>query len=185
MNKESRKAVIKIVVVAALLAVSFFAAVKLQTNPDLASAIIRFGYVGVFFISVVSGFNLIVPIPAVAFLPALLGAGMDPYILVVVITLGMTVADSGAYFIGQAARTFTLSKHQSRIKDRIERIRRRYPRLPLFLLAVYASFVPLPNELFVVPLALLGYRPVPVILAVLIGNTIFNILAVLATLAIL
>ena len=45
------------------------------------------------------------------------------------------------------------------------------------MLALYASFVPLPNELLVLPLSFFGYRLWKVFLVVLFGNFVFNTLA--------
>ena len=46
--------------------------------------------------------------------------------------------------------------------------------LPLGLLFLYAAFVPLPNELLVIPMAFMRYSMAAVMTAVLFGNVIFN-----------
>ncbi len=136
-------------------------------------AAVRFGYPGVLAAGVVSGFNLVVPIPLVAFLPFFVDVGMDPVPTVTLIALGMTMGDCLGYLIGHAARDALSPRLRGRMA-RLERMRRRRPWLPLLVVFLYAAIVPAPNEILVIPLAFLRYPLLGVFAAVLAGNVIFN-----------
>jgi uncharacterized membrane protein YdjX (TVP38/TMEM64 family) len=92
---------------------------------DIAKEIAdTYGYYGVFVLSVVSGFNLIVPIPAVTLMPvfAVIGLGFWPTITTIV--AGMTVADILAFLIGTTSRQFFESRSQSvAVLDKLRRLR--------------------------------------------------------------
>lgn len=143
-------------------------------NIQVVEAVRRFGYPGLFVVSAVSGFNLLVPIPIIAFFPFLLEAGLDPVISVLIIGAGMTVGDMVGYLLGRAGRKMVEKPHWL---ARIERVRERHRIAPYVLLFFYAAFAPLPNELIVIPMALIGCRWYGVVGAALGGNLIFNSLA--------
>lgn len=135
-----------------------------------------YGYFGVFVISIISGFNLAVPIPAVAFLPLFIEFGMDFWTTIILIAIGVTLADSLAYFVGRVGKEIVVHSFEEKILIKLGNIRERYPRAPMFILFFFASLVPFPNEVLVVPLGFLGYRPLKVIPVVFVGNLAFNAL---------
>jgi membrane protein YqaA with SNARE-associated domain len=145
---------------------------------SLADAIEQGGYGALFAASVVSGFNLAVPLPVISFFRALVDAGMDPMIIIAVISSGMTVADGLGFVLGSAARringvrAWTDSPH-------IGSLRTQHTLRIWFALTAYAAFIPLPNELVVVPLAVARVRARVILTAVFVGNLIFNSLMAL------
>ena len=134
----------------------------------------RFGYPGLLAVSAVSGFNLLVPIPVIAFFPFLMEAGLDPVLSVLIIGTGMTFGDMVGYMLGRAGRRIV---EEPQWLARLERARERHRIAPYVLLFFYAAFAPVPNELIVIPLALIGCRWYGVLGAALGGNLIFNSLA--------
>jgi membrane protein YqaA with SNARE-associated domain len=134
----------------------------------------EFGYGGLFLAAAVSGFNLLVPIPVVGFFPLLMDAGLDPVLAVLVIGAGMTVGDMVGYVLGRAGRKLVEKPQWLR---RLESVRERRRVAPYLILFFYAGFAPLPNELIVIPMALIGCRWYGVLGAALGGNLIFNSLA--------
>ncbi|HEX6587609.1 MAG TPA: hypothetical protein VF039_01200 [Longimicrobiales bacterium] len=143
-------------------------------NVRVLDAVRRFGYPGLLAVSAVSGFNVLVPIPVIAFFPFLMEAGLDPVLAVLIIGTGMTFGDMVGYLLGRAGRKIV---ERPRWMTRIERARERHRIAPYVLLFFYAAFAPLPNELIVIPLALIGCRWYGVLGAALGGNLIFNSLA--------
>jgi len=143
-------------------------------NEQLLDAIARFGYPGLFVVSAISGFNVIIPIPAISLFPLLMQAGFHPVPTVLVIGAGMTVGDMVGFLLGRLGRKMVESGSWLR---RLERIREGHRLAPYVLLFFYASFAPLPNELIVIPMALIGCRWYGVLGAALAGNLIFNALA--------
>ncbi|HSH45056.1 MAG TPA: hypothetical protein VK966_04330 [Longimicrobiales bacterium] len=138
----------------------------------------RFSYPGVFLAAAISGFNLVVPIPVIAFFPFFMEVGFHPVVTVAVIAAGMTTGDLVGYVLGRATREVFAAGAQG-VVARLEALRARHRVLPFVVMFLYAAFAPLPNELLVIPLAFLRFRVAGVFLAVLGGNLIFNSLMAL------
>lgn len=134
-------------------------------------AVEHYGYIGIFIIAVISGFNLAVPIPAISFLPLFLEAGLDIWVVTFIIAVGVTIADMIAFFLGRAGRHI-IGEHK--IVARLERLQKRNPHLPILILFLFASFAPVPNEVLGVPMGFMGYNKWLVLIAVFLGNVIFN-----------
>lgn len=164
---------IQLILIAGLVALIVWANLYAADHELAREAATRFGYAGIFAASAVSGFNLIVPVPVVAFFPFFMSAGLAPLPTVLVIALGMTTGDLLGYLIGRTARQLVRPKEGGVIR-RLEALRERHPYLPMGVMLVYAAFVPAPNELLVLPLAFLRYPAVGIFGAVLIGNVVFN-----------
>jgi hypothetical protein len=75
-RKEFQKLAWSGVFLIILMAGLFHLAKIIRNNPGVRDAILAYGYPGIFFISLLSGFNIAVPIPAIAFLPLFLESGL-------------------------------------------------------------------------------------------------------------
>ena len=146
-----------------------------RENVFIQETVQRFGYLGIFVVSLISGFNLAVPIPAISFLPLFLESGLSASLTVVIITLGMTVADSLAYFVGRVGRNF-VDRDRPLVK-KLSSLEGRYRFAPVVILALWAVFMPLPNEILTLPLGFLGFRLKHLVLPLLFGNAVFNTLS--------
>ncbi len=162
-------------VVAVIVGGIFFGRVALH-NDIVRGLVLRYGYAGVFVVALISGFNLLVPVPAFAFVPLFIAAGLDFAAVLGFIVAGVTVADMAGFFLGRAGRGFDAVLHAKAVR-RLEKFRARHRAAPLVVLALYAAFAPLPNQVVMVPLGLMGYAAYEVFLPLLAGNFIFNALA--------
>lgn len=168
----------------ALMSVVLFLSVHLATSETVVSIVSRFGYGGVFLVAILSGFNIVVPVPAVTFLPLFTASDLLFLPVLLLITVGMTIGDMFGFFIGDAGRRLreTVRKGEkkiSRLHEYVQRAQDKHPSLPYIILMLYTAFAPAPNEVLVIPMAFAGYplrRMFPVILA---GNFIFNTFAAL------
>ena len=133
----------------------------------------RFGYPGLFVGAAISGFNLVVPIPVIAFFPFFLEVGFRPIPTVATIALGMTTGDLVGYLLGRTTREMFAPRVKG-MMARLERLREQHPVLPFIVMFLYAAFAPIPNEILVIPLAFLRYPLIGIFTAVLAGNLIFN-----------
>lgn len=141
------------------------------------SIVNRLGYVGIFVVSFISGFNIVIPVPVISFWPVFVESGMALWAVVVIITVGMTTGDSVGFLVGRAGRNVDTAIVQKRI-NQINTWSRRYRVGPLTGLFLYASFAPAPNELVVVPMAFMGYSYKTMFPLLLLGNGVFNTLIV-------
>jgi membrane protein YqaA with SNARE-associated domain len=174
-----RRVLLQVFLIVAL----FLAAVLLGRFVE-QSAVVRtvvsgFGFLGIFIVSVASGFNLALPVPVVAFLPLFLGAGFSFWPTLVVITLGMTVGDGLGFLVGSAGRRAVDMGGGGGLTQWFEHIRRRYGLGAYMVLFLYAAFVPAPNELLVIPMSFANYQFRFMIPVVLVGNFLFNTLVAL------
>lgn len=165
-----------------LLLFGFVALVVWVNEAAVDSARIRsaaedFGYLGLFGVAALSGFNLVVPVPVVAFYPFFIDSGLQPVPTVATIALGMTTGDMIGYLLGRVGRhTVSPPAVVRRLIERTERLRERHRLLPYSILLLYAALVPLPNELLVIPMAYMGFRLAGIFGAALLGNVVFNAL---------
>ncbi len=140
---------------------------------QLRAFVQRSGYLGLLVASAFSGFNLLVPVPVVAFFPLLMEAGLQPLITIVIIAVGMTLGDLVGFLIGRMGRE-AFQPEEGQMLRRLNTMREKHRVLPYAFLFLYASFAPVPNELVVMPMAFLRYSPAWMFMAVGFGNMIFN-----------
>lgn len=177
MNKKALQLIVK----TATLLVVLFLIVQLNRfaigSDALQEWAARFGYIGIFVASMVSGFNILVPIPVAAFYPFFLDAGFSSFPLLLVISLGMLIGDMAGYLIGHTSRELLKEKKkENKIVTWLNRIHAVHPFAVMVALFIYAAFVPLPNELIVIPMAFMGYKLRYMAIALFFGNILFNTL---------
>jgi membrane protein YqaA with SNARE-associated domain len=166
--------IIRVIIIILILVLLFWAG-NVISNDELISNIIRkYGYLGLFFISIISGFNLLIPIPAISFLPFFLNLKLNFLIIILVISIGVTTSDLLGFVLGRTSRYIILSNFENKILSRFEQIRKKLNWSPIIALFLFASFVPLPNEIMIIPMAILGYKFTYIFLSVFWGNLIFN-----------
>lgn len=175
-NSKHYKLLLQATFIVTVIALALWAAQFAQENTAVQTFVSSYGYIAIFLVSIVSGFNLIVPIPAVSFLPLFLESGLNLWVVLSIMTVGVTLADSIAYLIGKSGRYIATMKNYSKYFAKLDALRTRYRRAPLFILFVFASIAPLPNEVLVIPMGFMGYRLREIILPVLLGNGVFNII---------
>lgn len=173
--KVSLTTVLKLCFTAGVIVAAVWLSMLVREN-DVVQLLVRdFGYLGLFIASVVSGFNLIAPIPIISFTPLFVGSGLTLISTVVVISLGLTAGDALGFGIGYLGREIKNPAVARRVA-RMELARDRNRFLPLVILFFYAALAPLPNEILVIPMALAGYRFRQIIPITLAGNFVFNLL---------
>jgi membrane protein YqaA with SNARE-associated domain len=166
---------LRLAAVAAILALALWANLYAADHDLVREATRRYGYAGILAAAAVSGFNLVVPVPIIAFFPFFMEAGLAPVPTVLVIAAGMTAGDLVGYLVGRTAREAVRPREGGMVR-RLEALRDRHPRLPVLVMFLYAAFAPAPNEIVVIPLAFLRYPVAGIFAAVLAGNLIFNAL---------
>lgn len=172
----------KIVAIIALIAFTLWVNTLNIEGSVIESYAERFGYIGLFVVSVISGFNVFVPIPVAAFYPFLLTVGFHPIITVAVISAGMVMGDLIGYSIGRTGRSMLKEEHvhtMQKMLHRLDALAEKHRALPLVFLFVFAAFVPLPNELVVIPMGFLRFRLWMIMLTAFLGNLLFNTLIAL------
>jgi membrane protein YqaA with SNARE-associated domain len=155
---------------------AFYFAHLAKGSEAIRATVASYGYIGIFIISIISGFNLVVPIPAISFLPLFLQSGLGFWPTIFIITIGMTLADTVAYLLGDLGKKFMPTNLSKKLERYIKIIHEKYNWAPLIILFFFAAVVPLPNELLLLPFAFLNYRLVHIFPVVFTGNLVLNIL---------
>jgi membrane protein YqaA with SNARE-associated domain len=160
--------------VIALLVFSIFAADYVAQNDFAKTIIDKLGYIGIIIIGYIGGLNLAIPVPGPTLTPIFLAAGFSFAGIIVALSFGSLLADSTAYILGHLGRAY--AKHRgSKMYERIQRLTLEKRRVIPLLVFAYASLVPLPNEIVVIPLALLGHKFRTIIVPLTLG-TIVNVI---------
>jgi len=170
------KIVLRIAGLIGVIVLAFYLAYLASENEVIQEMVASYGYTGIFFVAIISGFNLLVPIPAASLIPLFIESGFSFWPSILVISLGMTTADTIAFILARAGKLIVTESFGKRIFERFSSLREKYYRSPLVFLLFWAAFAPLPNEILLVPAAFLGYSFKHVIPVVFVGNFIFNIL---------
>lgn len=173
--RETRRLVFQAVGLLAVLALAVWANLYAAEQDFVRELARGFGYPGIFVAAAISGFNLVVPIPVIAFFPFFMDVGFHPLATVAVIAAGMTTGDLVGYILGRTTREMFAPKVGGMLA-RLESLRERHRFLPYVVMFLYAAFAPLPNEVLVIPMAFLRFSVTGIFTAVLAGNMIFNAL---------
>lgn len=152
-------------------AVSFFAAHNLQEFEAAKTFIASYGYISVLALAIFAGLNVFVPLPAATFVPIFTQAGLVLPFIVVTLVIGTTIADLIGYWIGKVSREY-IKETRPRAVVWLTNLHDKHVHWTLPVVAAYAAIIPLPNELILIPLALMGSSWRLLIIALLIGNVI-------------
>lgn len=172
--KLNLKSALKIALIALVAALAVGAGIWISGNGAAIEAVQRFGYFGVAAIAFISGFNVIVPIPAAVFLPVFLGGGLELPQTVIAMSIGMTMADTLAFLLGYHGRTAIENTKVKRMCRKLDALREKWSYAPVIAMFFYAMLVPFPNEVMALPLGLMGYKLRTVIIPLFLGNIVFN-----------
>ncbi len=175
-NKKILKLIFQGVSLIVVIGVAFYFADLARGNENIQKIIAGYGYIGIFIVSMISGFNVVVPIPAISFLPLFLESGLSFSITIAIISLGMTTADTIVYLLGNLGKKMVSGSYMEKLQSKIKIVHEKYNWAPLVILFVFASVAPLPNEVLLVPFAFLNYRLIHILPIVFAGNVVFNLL---------
>jgi len=168
---DKGKAIFGIVFVIALFTGALIFASHIQDNESVKGLITSFGPFGIFIVALAGGLNLFVPVPATAFIPIFSAAGFSLAMIIPLIVIGTTIADLVGFYIGTVLRPH-VDKRKNKIYRAVQKWCEGRPYVTQAVVFIYASIVPLPNELLLIPLGALGIKLRTLILAFVAGNII-------------
>ena len=174
--KKVQLEILRVLIIAAVFVGAFYLGGLAKESDFIIKSISRFGYWGVFVAAIIGGFNLAIPIPIISFLPVFLEVGLGFTRVLLVIAVGMTVADILAFYIGKSARRMAYFTANSSILTKLDSLKNRHKILPYLVLFLFAALAPFPNEAFVLPMGFVGYRLKNILLPLVAGNFMFNLI---------
>ena len=141
-------------------------------NNDMAQNLVsQFGYLGILIIAIVSGINVLIPVPAAAFVPVFTAAGLWLPLIILMLVIGTTIADLIGYWIGRWSKEF-VEEHYPQSYRRMKVLDERHHSLVLPMVFLYAALIPFPNEAMLIPLALIGFRFKTLLIPLVLGNVV-------------
>lgn len=131
---------------------------------------VRNGYTILFIVSAIGGVSSITASSYYIFVSVLAAGGLNPLFLGIIGGFGVTIGDSLFFYFGTRARKVSpenISKKSEKLSSWIKK----QPRWTIpFLVFIYASFTPFPNDIMTVSLGFLEYPYKKMIFPLLIGN---------------
>ena len=129
-----------------------------------------------FLISAFGGLSAVTSVSFYSATLTLAAAGLNPFIIALVGGIGLSTGDSFFYYLGCKGKDILPARAQKRV-DQVERwlLKRRRHLIPYFVL-IYATIVPLPNDIMMIALALTKTAYLRILPPLMAGNTIFTFL---------
>ncbi len=140
----------------------------------LADLVVQYGYAGAFIVSVLGNLTILIPVPSALVVYAF-GSALDPLILGIVSGIGSTVGEFSAYLVGRGGRMALKGKQIERLES-VRKLVARYGVVTVFLFAL----LPLPDDLLLVPLGVMGYDWRRILVSMLVGKTIMCVVVAYA-----
>lgn len=160
-----------------ILAALIFAVTYLSLVPEIRETVgdwaVHYGYFGLFIFAFIGGTSTILPLPYILATFTLAGLGLHPIFLGIVAGTGVTLGDSISYLLGRAGHHILKPQYDKKFHD-LSQWLNRHPYLTPAVLFFYGAFVPLPNDLLIVPLGLARYNYFKAIIPAWLGNVFFN-----------
>ncbi|MCD6480158.1 VTT domain-containing protein [Candidatus Bathyarchaeota archaeon] len=128
-----------------------------------------YGYLGAFLISIFGNFTILFPVPYTLTIYAF-GATLNPLLLGLVCGVGSTIGEFSAYLLGLGGRKLLGEGYKRRLES-ARRLVERYGMLAIFLFA----YLPLPDDLILIPLGMLRYDLRKALIAAFLGKTAMGI----------
>jgi membrane protein YqaA with SNARE-associated domain len=175
-RKKIINSVLFIGAIVAVLIASFFLTQYVSTDEASKKLIQEFGYLAVLAISFIAGLNLFLPVPAAAFVSVFTAGGMSLPAIIILLIIGTMAANLLSFAIGHYGRGVTKS-HYPRIQNWLTDLyikHRKY--LPHFIFG-FTALVPLPDEVYLIPLGIIGIRLREIIFPLLLGTVVYQTLA--------
>ncbi|MCA9361478.1 hypothetical protein KC845_02890 [Candidatus Kaiserbacteria bacterium] len=156
---------------------SFLAASAIENNDTAKELIGDFGYLGVFVIALIAGLNAIIPVPVATFTPIFLAGGLSIYLIIIFLVAGTLLADLVGFFIGKWGHSF-VTNHYPGTFEKIANLHQKHSYLIPYFVFFYASFVPFPNEAYLIPLGLLNVPLRSFIIPIILGTFVYITISV-------
>lgn len=162
------------VLITAIWIAALFLAEYVAQNGLAQNLVNQFGYAGIVVVAIISGLNILVPVPAAAFVPIFTAAGLYLPFIIIALVIGTTIADAVGYYFGRWSREF-VEDHYPRTFLHIKSLHARRQSWVLPTVFLYAALMPFPNEAIIIPLALLGFHfrsfIIPLVLGTIVNQT--------------
>jgi len=139
-------------------------------------------YLILFFVSFFGGFSGFGAASFMATLITFAVSGLNPYILGIIAGTSLAMGDLLMFYIGRKGKHALHKKIVKRIDKFAHKFTKKTVKFIPFIVFIYIAFIPLPNDLIIIFIALMHYPYKKVLLPIVAGDFVYSILlAVLAS----
>ncbi|MFA5258996.1 MAG: VTT domain-containing protein [Candidatus Pacearchaeota archaeon] len=134
-------------------------------------------YVLVFILGILGGVSILFPFPYYLFVLTFAAGGSNPILLGIFTGLGVIIGESTSYWIGYNGTFIFSNKFQKKLVNFSKNLNtlKNTILMSLFLF-IYGVFIPIPNDVLILPLGATKYNYWKLIIPLGLGNILFNIL---------
>ncbi len=158
------------------LAASFFLSQYVASNDASQLLIQEFGYIGILAVSFIAGLNLFIPIPAATFVPVFTAAGISLFEIIVLLVIGTMAANLLSYFLGLYGGKITTT-HYPELQKKLIRLYQKKKEWLVYFVFLFTALMPLPDEVFLIPLGIIGVKLKQFIIPLMLGTICYQTLA--------
>lgn len=150
-----------------------------MTLDDLTNwlqSLAQYGYLGIFFISLLGATSVFIPIPSTVVIFIIAGnPAFNPLLIAVFAGLGAAVGEFSGYLIGLGGRK-VIGERYKRKMDILMRLFKRFGPVVIFVFAL----TPLPDDLLFIPLGVMRYSVLSAFIPALLGKFLSNLIVAYA-----
>jgi membrane protein YqaA with SNARE-associated domain len=133
---------------------------------------VQYGYLGIFFISLLGAMSIFVPIPYTVVIFILGGLQtFDPLWIAVAAGLGSAIGEFSGYLLGAGGRKVIGDKYKKKM-DFLTKLFKKYGAITIFIFAL----TPLPDDLLFIPLGVMRYSLLRAFIPALLGKFFSNLI---------
>ncbi len=130
----------------------------------------EWGYLGIFFISLIGNASIILPVPAFAVV-WMMGSQMNPWILGIVAGAGAAIGEMTGYALGMGGRAVIQKKH----KRMLEKTKKWVEKHGMFSIIVFFAATPFPDDIVGILGGVIKYNIKRFLLASFIGKALLHV----------
>jgi len=133
---------------------------------------LQYGYLGIFFISLLGAMSIFVPIPYTIVIFILGGLpSFDPLLIAVAAGAGAAIGEFSGYLIGMGGRKVISDKYKKKM-DFLTKLFKKFGSIAIFVFAL----TPLPDDLLFIPLGVMRYSLLRAFVPALLGKFFSNLI---------
>jgi membrane protein YqaA with SNARE-associated domain len=133
---------------------------------------VQYGYLGIFFISLLGAMSIFVPIPYTVVIFILGGLpSFDPLLIAVAAGLGSAIGEFSGYLLGAGGRKVIGDRYKKKMEF-LTKLFKKYGPIAIFIFAL----TPLPDDLLFIPLGIMRYSLLRAFIPALLGKFFSNLI---------
>jgi len=132
-------------------------------------------YVLIVILAFLGGTSILFPFPYYLFVITFAVGGANPILLGICSGLGVILGESTSYYIGYHSRAILSNRYQKIFNKLYKNFNKTKNTILIsMVLFLYGAFIPLPNDLFILPLGAARYNYWKLIIPLGLGNIVFG-----------